>query len=203
MGASRHRRFNHDGTDDIVWYNSTTGNVDIWQILNGHWSASVDVGSHPPDGHPLASAISITIGPSDIAWYNAASGRGHLEDRERALGRKHRVRAHIRSSDPKRRHDLGGNAPTTKTQTPPPYPPTHNRGYTGTVHHPIYWGPIGPVAAAPVTGTSFRRLVRASVLRLGLGRISSRTNPCSRASRTRGDLGDFGYNQMIHTDPVA
>ena len=32
---------------DIAWYNSTTGNIDIWQIVNGHWNGSVDVGSHP------------------------------------------------------------------------------------------------------------------------------------------------------------
>ena len=33
--------FDHDGTDDVAWYNSTTRNIDIWQIVNGHWSCQL------------------------------------------------------------------------------------------------------------------------------------------------------------------
>jgi len=39
--------FNGGGSSDIAWYNSATGNVDIWQIVNAHWAASVSIGSHP------------------------------------------------------------------------------------------------------------------------------------------------------------
>ena len=39
--------FNDDGSSDIAWYNSATGNVDIWQIVNAHWAGSTNPGSHP------------------------------------------------------------------------------------------------------------------------------------------------------------
>jgi hypothetical protein len=39
--------FNHDETSDIAWYNSTSGNIDIWQIVNAQWATSVNVGAHP------------------------------------------------------------------------------------------------------------------------------------------------------------
>ena len=51
--------FTGNGTDDILWQNPTTGDVDEWQIANGQWSASVDLGSHPGTAGRLpASATS-------------------------------------------------------------------------------------------------------------------------------------------------
>jgi hypothetical protein len=36
-----------DGTDGILWFNSSTGATDEWQLSGGQWAASVDLGSHP------------------------------------------------------------------------------------------------------------------------------------------------------------
>jgi len=38
---------NADGTDGVLFYNSTTGNYDEWLIADGQWAASVDLGVHP------------------------------------------------------------------------------------------------------------------------------------------------------------
>src|SRR5262249_18408112 len=38
--------FNGDGTDDILWRNSGTGQLDAWIMQNGHVSQAVDLGSH-------------------------------------------------------------------------------------------------------------------------------------------------------------
>ena len=85
--------FNGDGTDDIAWYNSATGNVDIWQIVNGHWNGSVDVGSHPLGWTPagVGEFNGDGIGRHRLVQLGDRQRR-HLEDRERALGRKRRRR---------------------------------------------------------------------------------------------------------------
>ncbi len=38
-----------DGTDGVLWYNASTGNVDEWQLSDGQWSPSSpgSLGSHP------------------------------------------------------------------------------------------------------------------------------------------------------------
>ena len=74
MGASGHRDFNHDGTDDIAWYNSANGGVDIWQVVNGHWNTSSDVGSHPAGWAPAGIGDFNPRPHQDIAWYNLATG---------------------------------------------------------------------------------------------------------------------------------
>ena len=66
--------FNHDGTSDVAWYNSTSGDIDIWQIANGQWNASFDAGSHPAGWTPAGIGDFNGDGFSDIAWYNAATG---------------------------------------------------------------------------------------------------------------------------------
>ena len=66
--------FDHDGTDDVAWYNSTTRNIDIWQIVNGHWTASSDVGSHPAGWAPAGIGDFNHDGTDDIAWYNPTTG---------------------------------------------------------------------------------------------------------------------------------
>ena len=81
--------FDHDGTSDVAWYNPTTRNIDIWQIVNGHWSASFDVGSHPAGWAPAGIGDFNHDGTDDIAWYNSDDGqRRHLADRERPLERE-------------------------------------------------------------------------------------------------------------------
>ena len=62
--------FNGDGTDDVLWYNSTTGNVDIWKVQNGQWAGSVNVGNHPLGWQPLGAADFNLDGTTDIAWHN-------------------------------------------------------------------------------------------------------------------------------------
>ena len=49
-------------------------NVDIWQINNGQWAGSVDVGSHPAGYQPVAYGDFNGDGTSDIGWYNATTG---------------------------------------------------------------------------------------------------------------------------------
>ena len=65
--------FNGDGTDDIAWFNPTTGQVDIWKMSNGQWTGSVAVGAHPLEWKPLGAADFNLDGTSDIAWYNTTT----------------------------------------------------------------------------------------------------------------------------------
>ena len=66
--------FNHEGTSDIVWYNATTNDVDIWEISNGHWAASADLGSHPA-GWTIAGVGDFNgDGTTDILWQQTATG---------------------------------------------------------------------------------------------------------------------------------
>jgi hypothetical protein len=46
-----------DGTDGIMWFNASTGNVDEWQLSNGQWSPSSpgSLGSHPTNATDGAS----------------------------------------------------------------------------------------------------------------------------------------------------
>jgi hypothetical protein len=33
--------FNHDGTNDVLWFDSTTNDVDLWKNQNGKWAACI------------------------------------------------------------------------------------------------------------------------------------------------------------------
>ena len=66
--------FNDDGTSDIVWYNSATGNVDLWQIVNAQWAGSVSLGSHPPGSVPSGVGDFNHDFTSDILWREAGTG---------------------------------------------------------------------------------------------------------------------------------
>jgi hypothetical protein len=61
------------GENDIAWYNASTGNIDVWSLANGHWSASSDLGSHPAGWQPLGAGDFNGDGTSDIAWFNPAT----------------------------------------------------------------------------------------------------------------------------------
>jgi len=68
--------FTGNGTSDILWYNSTTGDVDEWQLSNGKWAASVDLGSHPGSGWTVAGVGDFTgNGIDDVLWTNSSSGQ--------------------------------------------------------------------------------------------------------------------------------
>ena len=56
-----------------LWYNPTTGDVDIWKMSNGHWAGSTDVGPHPLGWQPLGAADFNLDGTNDIAWQNPAT----------------------------------------------------------------------------------------------------------------------------------
>ncbi len=64
--------FTGNGTSDILWQNSTTGDVDEWLINNGQWAGSVDLGSHPGN-FQIAGTGSFVNGnttTSDILWHS-------------------------------------------------------------------------------------------------------------------------------------
>jgi hypothetical protein len=46
--------FTGDGTSDILFYNPNSGDVDEWNIANGAWAGSVDLGVHPGSGWQIA-----------------------------------------------------------------------------------------------------------------------------------------------------
>ncbi len=65
--------FNHDGTSDILWYDASTNDVDLWELSNGQWAGSVDIGTHPA-GWTIAGVGDFNHeGTSDIVWYNATT----------------------------------------------------------------------------------------------------------------------------------
>jgi FG-GAP-like repeat len=67
--------FTGNGTSDILWYNSTTGDVDEWQIAEGQWAASVDLGSHPGSGWTIAGVGDFFgNGNDDVLWTNSSGG---------------------------------------------------------------------------------------------------------------------------------
>ena len=70
--------FNADGTSDIAWYNSSTGNIDIWKFANDQWEASVDAGSHPGGYQPVSFADFNHDNTGDVLWYNPATGQVDL-----------------------------------------------------------------------------------------------------------------------------
>ncbi|MGB9366692.1 MAG: FG-GAP-like repeat-containing protein [Xanthobacteraceae bacterium] len=65
--------FNGDATSDLAWFNSTTGNVDIWKLSNGQWAGSADVGAHPGGYQPAGFGDFNADGTSDVLWFNATT----------------------------------------------------------------------------------------------------------------------------------
>jgi len=66
--------FNNDGTTDILWYNASTNDVDLWKISNGHWAGSVDIGTHPAGYDLIARGDFNHDGNLDLLWFNPANG---------------------------------------------------------------------------------------------------------------------------------
>ena len=68
--------FNGNGTSDILWQNPTTGDVDEWQIADGQWAASVDLGAHPGSGWAIAAVGDFFgNGIDDVLWTNSSGGQ--------------------------------------------------------------------------------------------------------------------------------
>jgi Phosphoesterase family/FG-GAP-like repeat len=63
--------FNRDGVSDLLWYNASTRNADLWKLSNGQWAGSIDMGTHPAGWTPVASADFNRDGTSDLLWFNA------------------------------------------------------------------------------------------------------------------------------------
>jgi len=70
--------FNADGTSDVAWYNSSTGNIDIWKFANDQWEASVDAGSHPGGYQPVSFVDFNHDNTSDVLWFNPTTGHVDL-----------------------------------------------------------------------------------------------------------------------------
>ena len=70
--------FNHDGTNDLLWYNSATRHLDLWKLGNGKWAGSVDIGTRPTGYQPLAGGDFNGDGTSDVFWYNATNGHADI-----------------------------------------------------------------------------------------------------------------------------
>ncbi|MEJ0075025.1 MAG: FG-GAP-like repeat-containing protein [Alphaproteobacteria bacterium] len=66
--------FNHDATSDVLWFNSSTLDLDLWKLSNGKWSSSVDIGPHPAGYQPSLSGDFNADGTADVLWYNPANG---------------------------------------------------------------------------------------------------------------------------------
>jgi uncharacterized membrane protein len=62
-----------DGTDGVLWYNSSTGDVDEWQLANGQWAGSVDLGSHPGNYQIAGVGDFFGNGIDDVLWTSVNS----------------------------------------------------------------------------------------------------------------------------------
>ena len=62
--------FNQDSTSDVLWFNPTTRDTDIWSLSNGKWAGSSTIGLHPP-GYQISGIGDFNKdGTSDVLWYN-------------------------------------------------------------------------------------------------------------------------------------
>lgn len=68
--------FNHDGTSDIIWRSAVTGQVDQWQMQDGNWSRSIDLGANKGTDWQLAGIGDFNNdGTSDVLWRNTATSQ--------------------------------------------------------------------------------------------------------------------------------
>ena len=68
--------FSGNGTSGILWYNTSSGDVNEWSLSNGHWSGSTDLGVHSGVGWMIAGVGDFNgDGTDDIFWYNASNGQ--------------------------------------------------------------------------------------------------------------------------------
>jgi len=61
------------GTDGILWYNPSNGDVDEWQLAKGQWAASVDLGSHPGNYQIAGIGDFFDTGRDGVLWTSVNS----------------------------------------------------------------------------------------------------------------------------------
>lgn len=68
--------FNGDGTSDVLWRSPGTSQVDQWQMSNGHWAKSIDMGATKGADWQLAGTGDFNGDhTSDVLWTNTATGQ--------------------------------------------------------------------------------------------------------------------------------
>jgi hemolysin type calcium-binding protein/VCBS repeat protein len=67
--------FDHDGTTDVLWRNSSTGQLDEWHMAGGRWARSIDLGSHGGDWQVAGIGDFNGDGASDILFRNTVTGQ--------------------------------------------------------------------------------------------------------------------------------
>jgi hypothetical protein len=64
-----------EGMSDILWQNTSTGDVEEWVIRHGQWFGTVDLGVHPGTGWTVAGIGNFLgafdNGTKDILWHQA------------------------------------------------------------------------------------------------------------------------------------
>jgi Ca2+-binding RTX toxin-like protein len=66
--------FTGDGVSDVLWYNPSSRNVDLWTIVEGAWAGSHNIGSHPAGWQMGPTGDYNNDGADDVLWYNPANG---------------------------------------------------------------------------------------------------------------------------------
>lgn len=68
--------FNGDGTSDILWRNASTGQVDTWQMKDGVWAKSFDLGSAKGSDWTVAGIGDFDhTGTAEVLWMNTNTGQ--------------------------------------------------------------------------------------------------------------------------------
>ncbi|MBC8129209.1 MAG: FG-GAP repeat protein [Rhizobiaceae bacterium] len=68
--------FNADGHVDLLWRDPATAQVDQWQLRDGFWSLSIDLGASKPAGWTIAGVGDLNgDGVDDVLWRNAATAQ--------------------------------------------------------------------------------------------------------------------------------
>ena len=70
--------FNGDGTTDILWYNPSTGNTNVWFIQNGNFTGWSDPGVMAPSTGFVFAAVGDFNGNPDLLWYNPTTGNTNV-----------------------------------------------------------------------------------------------------------------------------
>lgn len=66
--------FNGDGTNDVLWFNASNGDAEVWKTSAGKWAGSVDLGNHPLGYSAAGTGDFNRDGTSDVLWFNPTSG---------------------------------------------------------------------------------------------------------------------------------
>ncbi|MGB9365222.1 MAG: FG-GAP-like repeat-containing protein [Xanthobacteraceae bacterium] len=75
----------------------------------------------------------------------------------------------------------------------------YNRGYTGTVNQPPHWPPIGPAPGSSGYWIFVSEIGHGLGLTPPFGTDQLANEPLFPGVTNAGDLGEFGYNQMVYT----